>query len=221
VLRLANSPDFARGARVGDLPTAVTRIGTRRIETILEALFLHDCYRPKVARYQPAVLAIWRNSVARATAMRALAESTRVGLAPGTVYVAGLLADVGAMFLLWAASERAPELAVDEVLAFGRQRHAAIGADVLTAWKLDPSFAQLATTHHVPRNPVPASALWTLAIVAGELAERACEDVTAPERPTTADVARCLAELRAAEPDLTTAAAAIGRELDGLGAALG
>lgn len=221
VLRLANTPEFSRGGRVGDLPTAVTRIGTRRIETILEAIFLHDCYRPRDPRYQAPVLSIWRSSVARATAMRALTESLHLGLQPGTVYVAGLLADVGALFLLWVISERAPELSIDDVMAFVRLRHAATGSEVLTAWKFDATFVQLAMAHHVARNPVPKSAIWSLSTVAAELAERHAEDITSSERPTAAEVGRCLHDLKGGEADLTTAAGQIERELDSLGAAVG
>jgi putative nucleotidyltransferase with HDIG domain len=203
VLRMSNSATFARGARNSDLKTAVGRIGFQQIEALTETVFLHGCYQPRDVRFQAVLGDVWRHSVAMAISMRLLAENLGRGtrLDPCVAYLAGLLSDVGASFLMGLISERVPGLDPSVAFAVVAERHESVGAQILTKWDVDPAVVQFSSSHHAQSPPTGTSLYWPLAAVATELVDRMAgsRDVTRRTRRGTAFVGRCAEELRLSE----------------------
>lgn len=209
VLRLANSAAYARGRRNADLREAVRTLGFRQVHALVETVCTRDCFPIRDPRLREVQGDIWRHSVAKALAMRALAELV-LGSSPGvdadTAHVAGLLSDVGASLILWIVSERAqaappgPSSAVDveATVQLVREYHERIGGAVLTQWKLPQVLVDVASGHHAVRAAGPSSHYWDLSALGSYLADAitGTEDITARVQPDEAAAARWMQSLR-------------------------
>ena len=225
VLKIANSAVYARGSRTSDLKIAVGRIGLVQLEGLIEMVFLRDCYQPRVPLFKSLLSEIWRYSVGMALAMRILADGMTgtSRLDGGVAYAAGLLSDVGASYLLWLFSERAPDLEIDVFLPFVRDRHEAIGGQVLAAMSLDAAVVQLGSHHHAQSPPMGVSLYWSLGAVATELVDRAVPrgDLTRGTRRGASFVGQAADTLRLNEAAMRKAGDQLQDELHGILEALG
>ena len=204
LLRLSNTTPYARGAQNTSLRTAVSRIGLRHIQSLIETVFAHSACTIRDPVLAPLQETIWRFSVARAVTMRVLAEGqSGARLDPELAYLGGLFCDVGASFLLWIISERnstpgqGSKLSADDCLAFVAQNHPGVGSAVLSRWSVDPTLPVLARGHHGPvlTNPVnPYAVLECVAVPAAERLTGAA-DVTGPPRDA-ALIAECARRLK-------------------------
>jgi HD-like signal output (HDOD) protein/CheY-like chemotaxis protein len=179
LLRVSNTTPYARGAQNTSIRTAVSRMGLRQIQSLVETVFAHSACAIRDPALAPIQESIWHFSVARAVAMRALAESQGAPRPdPELAYLAGLFCDVGATFLLWIISERnsgpgsVPRLEAEDCLGFIAQNHQSVGSAILSRWSVDPTVSMLARVHHgnVLTNPVNPYAV--LECVAAQAAER-------------------------------------------------
>ncbi|HVR64137.1 MAG TPA: HDOD domain-containing protein [Polyangia bacterium] len=205
LLRLSNTTPYARGAQNTSLRTAVSRIGLRHIQSLVETVFAHSACTIRDPVLAPLQESIWRFSVARAVTMRLLAEAQGPPrLDPELAYLGGLFCDVGASFLLWIISERngtagqGPKLSAEDCMAFVGQNHPGVGSAVLSRWSVDPMLPLLARSHHgqVLSNPVnPYAVLECVAVQAAEGLTGAA-DLTGPPRDA-ALVAECARRLKA------------------------
>ena len=198
VLRMGRSAQYARIARNADLRTIISRIGFRQLQTLVDTIWLNDCFQVRDARYRQYTLQVSRHGVARALAMRALAEMT--GQDGFTAYIGGLFADVGASFLLRIVVEdvAGPAPEPGAVLAFVRTAHEEIGGRMLATWGHDDATVRLAHRHHAGAPPAPPSPGWSLFILATEVAVKLTQapDLTADDDwPNDGLVDRCAAAL--------------------------
>ena len=176
ILRLATSALYGSLKSKPDLRTAITRVGFREMLQLVDTVMAHRFFRMEDPLLQSAVAGLWRMSLARAYCMRALAEGCHVAPppAPDRAYLCGLLADIGASFLLRVVvelpAERRPSSA-DACIAFAASHHEALGESLLGAWGLDAVVVKVAGSHHRARmsDKDPYGAL---CIVGTSLAER-------------------------------------------------
>jgi HD-like signal output (HDOD) protein len=141
------------------------------------------------------VTRLTRLSVARAVAMRALAELQRLDVF--SAYLAALFADVGASFLLWAIVDKSRGRVPDpeDALAFVREHHETMSGAVLKRWGHGELVVGLVRRHHAPTLTGPATPLASLLVVASQMARELTgeEDPTAEEPfPPPALLERCL-----------------------------
>jgi len=224
VLKIANSAAYARGSRTSDIKTALGRIGLKQVETLIETVFLRGFYQPHNRLFKDLLGSVWRYSVASAIAMRLLAENhgSPAKLDPGVAYAAGLFRDVGASFLIWIVSERAANVDMNIFIPFVRERHEAVGAQVLATWSLDAAISQLAATHHAQSPPMGASLYWSIAAVATDLADLAVAggDLMRSTQRGAAFVGACADSLHISEGMLRKVQDQLSVELNGILTAL-
>lgn len=177
VLRLSNTAHYARGGRNHSIKVAVSRIGFRQIHNIVETALMRGAFQTHDHEIGAWLMQIWRYSVARAIAMRALASNrpahqSGVHLDPDLAYLVGLLADVGASFLLWVVAERklagVPLRSAQPFLGHVRDHHEEVGGALLKQWLPDPTVIAAVTGHHLhpARTPMGYAGL---AVVAADL----------------------------------------------------
>jgi len=156
LLRLANSAFFGYAARVDTVPRAVILLGTQQVHDLLLATSVATAFQgipPELVDMS----AFWRNSVRCAVAARLLAARCNV-LDSERLFVEGLLYDVGHLLMYQALPELAAE-ALARARAAGRDPsvvereligfdYAALGAELLAAWKLPESLVE-AVRHHL------------------------------------------------------------------------
>jgi CheY-like chemotaxis protein/HD-like signal output (HDOD) protein len=211
VLRLANSRFYAGEDESEYLSAAVVRIGARMVHTVVETVALRDGYPIRAPELRALHDRIWRFSVARGLAMRALAGviGPDVALDPVRGYLGGLLPDVGAVLLLWtldetrrepapaAAAESLPVAATDMVSSY----HPVFGQAVLTRWGMPADLVALARDHHAPAPPVPASPMWSALVLARPLAARLVgfDDPSCVAEPRAELLDRCAYDLGVGE----------------------
>ena len=221
VLRLANSRFFPGEDETDYLSTAVARIGARMVHTVVETFALRDGYPIRAPELRQLHERIWRFSVARGLAMRALAEVTgpEVALDPVRCYLGGLLMDAGAVFLLWTLDEsrRGPgeadtvPAAATELLA---SFHPAFGQAVLARWGMPADLVALARDHHLPAAPAPPSPMWAASLLARHLAARLVgfDDPSSPSEPRAELLDRCAYDLGVGETVLRRLSATLSED---------
>ena len=165
VLRLVNSPVFARGKEHTTLSHAVTSLGFRRLRSLLAAAsidFLRfTCIGEDHEDVKRVLDRIWRNSSCTAISARLLAE--RAGHPFGEeAFLCGLLHDVGKLALLRtlpgryaavaAAAEDSADLLVREEAAFGFN-HALLGTYVSEMWRFSAEVGACIRRHHDRLEP--------------------------------------------------------------------
>lgn len=176
VLQLGRSAQFSRSAKINDLPSIINRVGFRQVANVVETVWTNGCFQIPDERYRPVAARLSRHSLARALAMRALAE--RLQLDSFSAYLTGLFADVGASFLLWAIVQKSrgkpPE--VEDALAFICQHHETIGGAVLKRWGHSDLVIGLVRRHHSAVQPAQNSAIWNLFIVGSQVARELTQE---------------------------------------------
>jgi HD-like signal output (HDOD) protein len=177
VLQLGRSAASAsRGSKPADLPSIINRVGFRQIGNVVETVWTNRCFQIPDEQYRPIAARLQRHSLARALAMRALAEQQRMDAF--SAYLIGLFADVGASFLLWAIvnKSRGKPPVIEDALAFIREHHETIGGAVLKRWGHTELVVNLVRRHHAPSPPPQTGQLWNLFIVAAQVARELTQE---------------------------------------------
>ncbi len=207
ILAAANSVERQRGSQVGDLRTAVARLGladTRRIAIAIATRALHDPDGPAVGspHRQRAERDLHR---AMTCAFADAAWAARAGAVGGEdPFVAGMFHDVGRPLVHRAVRAlerrgRIEPVPADALTVVIERSHAAIGAEALASWGLPRRFGELARYHQVAAPPAALDGpdLQRLALVSYLVTARVGEPVAmAAARRATAALGLERVELR-------------------------
>ncbi len=177
VLQLGRSVEYARSAsKISDLPSIINRVGFRTVANVVETVWANRCFQIPDEQYRPVGARLSRQSLARALALRTLAERQR--LDSFSAYLAGLFADVGASFLLWAIvnKSRGRPPALEDALAFTREHHETIGSAVLKRWGHSDLVIGLVRRHHSTVQPAQNAAFWNVFTVASQVARELTQE---------------------------------------------
>lgn len=173
VLSLANSALYALQSTVTSLRRAVSVLGFREVRTLVLMVGAASSIREAKVPKGFDAKGLWRHQVRTAVIARALAEACSRGagmpggrpdgtleMAPDEAYAAGLLHDIGKVFLasgrpqIWESIDalrkknRADFHEAEE--AYWGIDHALIGAQVLHYWKLPLLLTDPINWHHAP-----------------------------------------------------------------------
>jgi CheY-like chemotaxis protein/HD-like signal output (HDOD) protein len=202
LVRLSNTPQYARGGRNTSVKAAVTRLGLRPVHGLVETLALKGSYQSGDPQTRKWLARVWGHGVARGLAMRALADvmASDDRISPDTAYLNGLMADVGASFLLWVVAQRGDPLTpADEGWIFPSvaQHHSDLSALILRRWGFDDESAKLAQHHHAEGPPVASGRYWPMGVLAAGLAAEITGEPDITQARPIADALRerCAAEL--------------------------
>ncbi|MBK1641947.1 histidine kinase [Chromatium okenii] len=154
VLRLANSSFYGGLKPVETISAAVVRLGMNRVANlamVASQLMAHDLQTKVAAHYMPN---LWCHSFVCATGGRWLAQQTGYETLAEEVFLAGLLHDIGELFLLKVldliARDPVRPAAMTKSLVFEvlEAMHQDIGYRLLMKWELPESYARVARDHH-------------------------------------------------------------------------
>jgi DNA-binding response OmpR family regulator len=155
LLALVNTAVYSPAQRHANLKLAAAKLGVSAFRNAVETLLLDASYRVDGSDLVALQSRIVRFSVARALAMRALAELVPCGgrLDPEHAFTCGLLLDVGAAFLVWhicqelALAPSSPPWSEADVLAAVQHHHEELGAPALAGWRGGDEIAVVARAH--------------------------------------------------------------------------
>jgi len=165
VLRLANSVFYALPTEIGTLNEAVQLIGMHEIQNLVLATSVIKAFE-RMPTKLVSVAGFWRHSISCGLASSILADRRHDPL-PERFFVGGLLHDIGRLVLfinsvpealeVLRRSESESRLAHEierEILGFD---HAALGAELLSFWKLPHSLSEMVGGHHDSFRPPGSS----------------------------------------------------------------
>jgi putative nucleotidyltransferase with HDIG domain len=159
LLRIANSPLYARSTTVDSIQNAVFTVGVQRIEDIL----LTHCFSKLVSKDKWVVdpVVFWRHSFGCALVCKEFAQ--RIGYPdPDKAYLCGLLHDIGIIVNSLIATDEYRE-ALSAAVKWGRPldeqekdtlgfTHCESGLILARSWQLPPSVVEVIEWHHSVEN---------------------------------------------------------------------
>jgi putative nucleotidyltransferase with HDIG domain len=182
ILKTANSALFYRGSRtITSVHAAVSQLGHRMVRNVALSFAAQQVFigygSPQLRAY---LSEIWQHSVHTAALAHMLAR-VRTKLNPDDAFLAGLLHEVGKLYILMRAKDNvevlAAEVAFRSVLAAWHPR---LGRAVIEAWELPQELANAVGDHQGCRLEAPDPPTMTEVVaVANYLAEQtstACND---------------------------------------------
>ena len=164
VLRVANSPFYGLQMRVGSIHDAIVVLGFSAVRSlvltsaVVTTLPISKCAGFSADRF-------WRHVLGTAVAAQALARPLR--RKPESLFIAGLLHDIGRLVMLSAnpegfarviqiAAERDCHLVDVEAEIFGCD-HTAVGAAIAQHWNFPADIVEALAFHHDPAQTAPGS----------------------------------------------------------------
>jgi HD-like signal output (HDOD) protein len=181
-LRVANSAMFYRGSRpITSLKDAVSQLGQKMVRNVALSFAAQQVFIGYGHRgLHDLVGAVWRHSVHAAVIAHMLAR-VRTKLNSDEAFLAGLLHEVGKLYILMRAKDDADAILSDagfqSVLAAWHPR---VGRAVIESWELSPELAAAVGDHlsvslAAPDPPTMASVV-AVANYLVEHSEAACAD---------------------------------------------
>ncbi|GMU37272.1 MAG: HDOD domain-containing protein [Phycisphaerae bacterium] len=215
ILRTINSPFYRGESEITSIRTAVTRLGTRALRTLMMHQALQAAMFESRAGNPRRAQTLWRRAQAGAWIMHGLAPL--IGRDPDDAFLAGLLHDIGNVLVLRIVSAEEAKMKVrvadDEFEHLCELAHQELGELLATAWKLPRNLSALIRDHHVRPDAADPLAVERQALLLTDMILALLE--FAPYQPydlLNADVASDLG--LDADPRFTTLLAALPAELD-------
>lgn len=157
VLRVANSSYYAGLSKVGTIQEAIVRLGSHEVASIAMVATQQDQYRSEDPRYNALMQVLWKHAFCCAVGSKWLAHKTGYHSLVQEAFLAGLLHDIGNLFLL---------KVIEQIGSSKRQQggtNLAIIAEVLSSMHVEQGY-QLLKAWHLPEG--------YCAVVAGHEAEQ-------------------------------------------------
>jgi HD-like signal output (HDOD) protein len=154
LIKMANTAFFMGLAKVATVRDAIVRLGTTQVKNLVILVTQKSNYQSKDAFIQKYMTRLWRHSVG--TAIGASWLSSRCGYPQlkDQAFVAGLLHDVGKLFLLTVVEtlRNDPKLSLMPSETFLKEildnLHAEQGHMLLEQWHLPETYSIVARDHH-------------------------------------------------------------------------
>ena len=157
VLRVSNTARFRPPHAVETLRNACVRLGNTRVLGIAQEVLIRNAVAVPEGPLRKIADRMWRNTLIVAQGARELALLRR-GVDADTVYLAGLLHNVGELVLirLYAELHETAGDPVDPATVEHQieKLHEGVGSKVLRSWQMPPLLCRLAGEHHHSR-PAP------------------------------------------------------------------
>jgi putative nucleotidyltransferase with HDIG domain len=155
VVRMSNSPMFARAKRVSTLDEAISVLGFTQLKSIIITASTFQMFEAG-ANFDLATK-LWHHSLSTAIGSRIIAERL-TSLNKDEAYLAGLLHDIGKLVflkttpnvyarLIQMVKQEKTALSIEEQREFGFD-HTDLGAALLTKWAIPADITSAAADHH-------------------------------------------------------------------------
>jgi HD-like signal output (HDOD) protein len=105
VLRVANSAFYAGLSKVNTIREAIIRLGSREVANLAMLTTQQDLYRSEDPSYNTLMQTLWKHAFCCAVGSKWLAAKAGLGARAQEAFLAGLLHDIGKLFLLKAMEE--------------------------------------------------------------------------------------------------------------------
>lgn len=183
LMKIANSALFSRGGQpTSNLHMAVVRLGARMVRNTAIAIAAQQVFIGYASEpIRTELERVWRHSIHVASLGHLLLSVRRSDIPPDDGFLAGLLHEIGTLFILLRAKDRPALWAEPQALrAVIDACQARIGAKIVTQWEFHDALIEAVGGHD--RSPLEVEAPVTLCAITGvanHLAETTadCEDL--------------------------------------------
>ena len=154
VLRVSNSSFYKGLSQVATVRDAIIRLGIKEVSNIVTLITLQHNFQSKVPTVHKIMGKLWRHSVGCAIGASWLAKQTGFQTISHETFIAGLLHDVGKLFILKVIDDMKTTGEIenppsDSVMGEVMQNlHADQGYLILKHWNLPEKYCQVARDHH-------------------------------------------------------------------------
>jgi HD-like signal output (HDOD) protein len=154
LLRMANSAFFAGLSKVSTIKDAILRLGSRQVTNLIILVTQQQQYRSDHKFLSPYIGSLWKHSASCAMGTKWLAERLGYRSTAQEAFLAGLLHDIGKLFLLKVLENlhasgkynlNLSKAVVSEVL---ESMHAMQGFLLLQQWNLPALYCEVVRDHH-------------------------------------------------------------------------
>ena len=155
VLRVSNSSFYKGLTQVATVRDAIIRLGIKEVSNIVSLVALQHNFQSKDPAVHKIMGKLWRHSVGCAIGANWLARQTGFQDLANETFIAGLLHDVGKLYVLkvvddMKASGEIESLPSDTVLnEVMQQLHTDQGYSIMLQWNLPEKYCQIARDHHL------------------------------------------------------------------------
>jgi HD-like signal output (HDOD) protein len=155
VLRVSNSSFFKGLTQVATVRDAIIRMGNIEVSNIVSMVALQHNFTSKNQTIHKIMGKLWRHSVGCAIGANWLARQTGFQALAHETFIAGLLHDVGKLYVLkvvddMKASGEIENLPSDKVIdELMQQLHTDQGYAIMTNWNLPEKYCRVARDHHL------------------------------------------------------------------------
>lgn len=175
ILRVANSAFFSGLKKVGTIRDAIIRLGAKQILNCVMVVTQKNLYQSKNEEIQRQLLALWKHALACAVGTKWLIERLGYRELSQEGFLAGLLHDIGKLFLLNVTESLHHSGKFDAPLSTALVQeildglHCEYGHRLLLQWNLPDTYVDIARNHHA-ETPDPHNIL----LLALRVANRTC-----------------------------------------------
>jgi len=153
VLRMANSAFFGGLSKVTTIRDAIVRLGARQVTNVVTVVTQSQQYRAKDKAIAAYMAVLWKHALGCALGAKWFAEKTGYKELAQEALLAGLLHDIGQLFLLKVledvqASEQQITLSKPVVLEVLQHMHVEQGTMLLQNWNIPELYADIVRQHH-------------------------------------------------------------------------
>jgi putative nucleotidyltransferase with HDIG domain len=154
VLRMANSSAYVGRIRSETIKDAVNRLGSKQITSLAMAASQAALHTSELSIVNAVMRDLWLHSHACALGCRSLAVSSGHRELADQAYLAGLLHDIGKLYLLkameriWLAQEIELDLDLETLLDVFSDMHVEQGVRIMNHWDIPPLYCAIVAQHH-------------------------------------------------------------------------
>jgi HD-like signal output (HDOD) protein len=153
VLRLSNSTFFGGLSKVTTIRDAIVRLGARQVTNVVTVVAQSQQYCTKDKSMAAYMQTLWKHSLGCALGTKWFAEKTGYKELAQEGLLAGLLHDIGQLFLLKIledvhASEPQISLSKPVILEVFQHMHVEQGAILMQHWNIPELYGEIVRQHH-------------------------------------------------------------------------
>jgi putative nucleotidyltransferase with HDIG domain len=169
-IRVAQNPLFSKGNASLDLARSLSRLGANTVKEVLWQISMHlRVFRNKIL--EPVLAQGVRHSVVTAKISRLIAKYTPQ-MDTGTLYVCGLLHDIGLLAMLAEYAEQSPELELGDIRSFLEDEHAQASATIAHSWHLPKNMINVFSEHHAHKAFPPEPSIDAILYISHAISEK-------------------------------------------------
>lgn len=156
ILRVSNSSFYAGLTKVTSIREAVVRLGAQEVSNLAMMATQSDVYRSTDPLFSKTMHILWQHSVCTAIASKWLAAKVGYAAMAQEAFLAGLLHDVGKLFLLKVIEDlsKSGKLKVQTSPALVKEvlnsMHVEQGCALMHRWNMPELFSDIVRDHHLP-----------------------------------------------------------------------